>query len=222
MLQSGAQMTSPNNPDDITFSQSRTINGQSIAPAELALEFYTDFANPRKSVYTWNAEQNNSIDAFYEREVAMILGYSYQIEAIKAKAPRLNLGIAPLPQVSLDSGLANYANYWGYTVSSQSQYPTETYAFLKFLTEKENSQKYFLSTKRPTPRRDLVELQSQDLEYGLFVKQILQAKTWKQPDNDAVDRIFIEAINSVNSGLLNFSQSIKQAEASVKVLADTL
>ncbi len=222
MLQSGAQFTDPKDTSQIIFSQSKNVNGQNINPAQLSLAYYTDFANPRKGVYTWNSTLNNSIDAFYEREVAMIFGYSYQVEAIKVKAPRLNFAVAPLPQVSLDSGLANFANYWGYGVSGQSKYPKESFAFLKSATEKENAQDYFLKTKRPTARRDLVDTQSQDIDYGVFVKQILQAKTWRQPDNNSVDKIFIEAINSVNSGLLDYSKAISQAESEIQTLADNV
>lgn len=221
MLQTGAQMTNPNDYTQITFNRSRSQSGQDINPADLALEYYTDFANPRKTVYNWNSTLDNSIDAFYEREVAMMITYSYQVEAIKAKAPRLNFAVAPLPQVNLDSGLANYANYWGYGVSSQSQYSDEAYTFLKFMTEKEQSQEYFLNTKRPTPRRDLIEVQSQDLDYGVFVNQILQAKTWRQPDNNTVDRILIEAINNVNLGLFSYSRAMSQAQAQIQALADS-
>ncbi|MEY2986047.1 MAG: hypothetical protein RJB24_276 [Candidatus Parcubacteria bacterium] len=220
MLQSGAQMTDPNDYTKITFNQNRTQSGQDINPADLALEYYTDFANPRKTVYNWNSTLDNSIDAFYEREVAMMITYSYQVEAIKAKAPRLNFAVAPLPQVSLESGLANYANYWGYGVSSQSKYSNEAYTFLKFMTEKEQSQEYFLNTKRPTPRRDLIEVQSQDLDYGVFVNQVLQAKTWRQPDNNTVDKILIEAINNVNLGLFSYSRAMSQAQAQIQALAD--
>jgi multiple sugar transport system substrate-binding protein len=220
MIQTGAQMTNPNDYTKISFTQGREQSGQNINPAELAMEYYTDFSNPRKTVYTWNSTLNNSIDAFYEREVAMMIGYSYQVEAIKAKAPRLNFAVAPLPQVSLESGLANYANYWGYGVSSQSQYKNEAYTFLKFMTEKEQSQEYFLNTKRPTPRRDLIDLQSQDIDYGVFVKQVLQAKTWRQPDNNTVDKILIEAINNVNLGLFSYSRAMSQAQAQIQVLAD--
>ncbi|MEY3470759.1 MAG: hypothetical protein RLZZ223_109 [Candidatus Parcubacteria bacterium] len=220
MIQSGAQMTDPEDYLKLSFGRSKTVNGQTTNPAELALTYYTDFANPKKSVYTWNSTLNNSIDAFYEREVAMMFVYSYQVEAIKAKAPRLNFGVAPLPQVSLDSGLANYANYWGYGVSSQSKYPKEAYTFLKFITEKEKAQEYFLETKRPTARRDLVDTQSQDVDYGVFVQQVLQAKTWRQPDNNSVDKIFIETINAVNSGLLDYNRAMLQAQAQIQVLAD--
>ena len=220
MIQTGAEMTDPNDYTQVTFTQGRSQSGQNINPAALALEYYTDFANPRKTVYNWNSTLDNSIDAFYEREVAMMIGYSYQLEAIKAKAPRLNFAIAPLPQVSLESGLANYANYWGYGVSNQSPYTNESYTFLKFMTEKEQSQQYFLNTKRPTPRRDLIELQSQDLDYGIFVKQVLQAKTWRQPDHNTVDKIFIEAINSVNLGLFDYSRALSQAQAQIQALAN--
>jgi|LakMenEpi03Aug12_release.lakeMendotaPanAssembly.Ray.scaffolds.fasta_scaffold48030_2 multiple sugar transport system substrate-binding protein len=220
ILQTGAQMTDPNDYTKITFTQGRSQSGQDINPSNLAMEYYTDFANPKKTVYTWNSTLNNSIDAFYEREVAMMIGYSYQVDAIKAKAPRLNFAVAPLPQVSLDAGLANYANYWGYGVSTQSKHPKEAYTFLKFMTEKEQSQEYFLNTKRPTSRRDLIDIQSQDLDYGIFVKQVLQAKTWRQPDNNTVDKILIEAINNVNLGLFSYSRALSQAQSQIQALSD--
>ncbi len=220
MLQSGAEMTEPNNPDRITFNQTQRVNGQSVNPSELALQFYTDFANPRTNVYTWNATQNYSIDAFYERKAVMMLGYSYQVEQIKSRAPRLNWAIAPLPQISETSSQINYANYWGYTTSVQSEHPEAAYTFLKYLTEVENAQKYFLNTKRPTSRRDLVDVQSEDIEYGTFVRQVLQAKTWRQPDNNAVDEILIEAIESINNGTADYRQAMSQAQAEIQLLAD--
>lgn len=220
MLQSGAQMTEPGDPSRVTFNQSQTINGQASNPAELALQFYTDFANPRTNVYTWNAAQNYSVDAFYERKAAMMLGYSYQVEQIKSRAPRLNWGIAPLPQISDTSAQTNYANYWGYTASVQSQNAGAAYLFLSYLTEQENAQNYFLNTKRPTARRDLVDIQADDTEYGTFVRQVLQAKTWPQPDNDAVDEIFIETIEDVNSGIVDYRQAMTRAQAEIQLLAD--
>lgn len=220
MLQSGAQMTQPGDPSRITLNQSQSINGQTSNPAELALRFYTDFANPRTNVYTWNAAQNYSVDAFYERKAAMTLGYSYQVEQIKSRAPRLNWGIAPLPQISDTSSQINYANYWGYTTSVQSQNPAAAYLFLSYLTEQENAQNYFLNTKRPTARRDLVDVQADDTEYGTFVRQVIQAKTWRQPDNNAVDEILIEAIEDLNRGVVDHRQAMTRAQAEIQLLAD--
>ncbi len=219
MIQSGAQMNDPADPAQITFNQSARANGANTNPAQLALQFYTDFANPRKTVYTWNLAQNFSTDAFYEREAAMMLGYSYHVEQVKARSPRLNFDVAPLPQISTDQNLLGYANYWGYTTSVQSQHGAVAYEFLKYITEQENAQNYFLATKRPTARRDLVDMQSEDTEYGVFVDQTIFARSWKQPDNNAVDQIFIEAIDNVNRGLVSYQEAISNAQSEIQLIA---
>lgn len=219
MLQSGAQMNDPSDPNRTTFTRNVNIDGQDINPAANALEFYTNFANPRFSTYTWNASLDYSTDAFIEREAAMMLGYSYHVDLIKARNPRLNFEVAPLPQIS-EIGKANYTNYWGYSVSIQSEAPAVAWQFLKFLTEPENSQNYFLQTKRPTPRQDLIEVQRDDPEYGVFVDQLLQAKTWVQPDNSVVDEVFQNMITEVNRGILTPSQAVSQAEREINLTAE--
>ena len=44
----------------------------------------TDFANPKKSVYTWNVQQHYSIDAFIEGKVAMMFKILVQFRRIFA------------------------------------------------------------------------------------------------------------------------------------------
>jgi multiple sugar transport system substrate-binding protein len=219
MLQVGAQMNNPNNPSEATFTRSVNVDGVDLNPAATALEFYTDFANPRQSSYTWNSTLDYSTDAFIEREATMMFGYSYHVDIIRARNPRLNFAVAPLPQIS-EIGKANYANYWGYSVSIQSQHPKEAWQFLKFLTETENSQNYFLQTKRPTSRQDLIEVQRNDPEYGVFVDQLLQTKTWTQPDNGVVDATFQKMITDVNRGILTPEQAVTQAQREINLFAE--
>lgn len=219
MLQSGAQMNNPDKPNETTFTRNINVDGVDINPAENALDFYTRFANPRTSAYTWNNSLDYSTDAFIEREAAMMFGYSYHVDLIKARNPRLNFDVAPIPQIS-DIGKANYSNYWGYSVSTQSGVPTEAWAFLKFLTEQENSQNYFLLTKRPTPRQDLIDVQRDDPEYGVFVDQLLQSKTWVQPDNSVVDEVFQDMIRDVNRGIATPSQAVSQAQREINLFAE--
>jgi ABC-type glycerol-3-phosphate transport system substrate-binding protein len=56
----------------------------------MALNFYTDFANPVKEVYSWNNTLDNSVNAFASGKLAIMFGYSYHLETIKALSPKLN------------------------------------------------------------------------------------------------------------------------------------
>lgn len=89
-----------------------------------ALQFYTQFADIRSPLYTWNQNQHYSLDAFYEGNLAMMVNYSWQYPVLKQKNAKLNMGVAPLPQFS-DGTVANQANYWGYGVAKNKTYKRE-------------------------------------------------------------------------------------------------
>ena len=111
-----------------------------------ALDFYTQFANPTSSIYTWNPRMHYSIDAFYEGTAAMMVNYSWHYDTIRRKNAKLNFATAPLPQLSGKQPF-NFANYWGFVVSKNKQAPEgttdrdafekarqhEAWEFLKFL-----------------------------------------------------------------------------------------
>jgi len=58
---------------------------------------------------------------------------------------------------------------------------------------------YLKRTLQPAARRDIIETQKSDVFFGPFASGNLIAKHWYQADPDAVDNIFSDMINSVNS-----------------------
>ncbi|QQR77345.1 MAG: extracellular solute-binding protein [Candidatus Moraniibacteriota bacterium] len=90
-----------------------------------ALTFYTQFANPTSSLYTWNPRMHYSIDAFYEGTAAMMINYSWHYDTIKRKNSKLNFAVAPLPQ-STGAQPFNFPNYWGFVVAKNKTAPAGT------------------------------------------------------------------------------------------------
>lgn len=165
-----------------------------------ALEFYTNFAKPIKSIYTWNNQMPQSTDAFIEGKAAMMMNYNHQIQNIKAKAPHLKFGVSLMLQPRDSQKRVNYANYWGVTVSGSSKYADVAWILAYYLTEKEQAKAYLELTGRPTARRDLVDEQRQDKELGIFAQQSLSAYSWNQPDSAEVEKIFSDMIESTVAG----------------------
>jgi len=200
MLQSGTNIIDQKN-KRVTFKSEINIGGEKISPGARALEFYTDFANPLKKVYTWNKDMPYSIDSFYKGNVAMMINYSHHIVTIKQKASSLNFAISPLPQPGGIDVPVNYPNYWGATVASTSKHPNEAWEFLTFLSQSDNIKSYLKETRHPTARRDLILWQKTEMpELSVFLDQSLSAESWYEPDNLAVDRIFTDMIESVVGG----------------------
>jgi len=212
MIQTGVRMTDD---DNKTASFANSVNNTPVG--ELALKYYTDFANPLVKTYTWNDVQHYSVDAFTQGKTAMMFNYSHEVEVLKNKAPRLNFSVAPMPQVS-STDVRNYASYWGVGVSAGSKFPNESWKFINYLSSKEGAQSYLSATFRPSARRDLIELQRNDLELGVFAIQALSARSWFQIDNTAVETIFADMIDDVNFGRSSVKNSLQNAESKVNVL----
>lgn len=211
-FQNGTTMTNIGN-TSATFT--RSVNSARVG--ENALEYYTDFANPKKSVYTWNDSQHYSVDAFIESRVAMMLNYSHQIPVVRGRFERLNFSVAPLPQSSeLDA--KNYANYFAVGVSNQSKNKAAAWRFLNFLASKNGSMAYLNQTNRPSARRDIIDMQRNDPQLGVFAVQALSAKSWFQIDNNAVDHIFADMIDDVNLGRADIRSALRAAESKISVL----
>lgn len=197
MLQNGTRFYDPNRSQSTINQNIQDEQGNAFSPGGRALEFYTQFANPSKVTYTWNNRSNNSIEAFDAGKVAMIFSYSYLRPTITARAPFLNYGIAPAPQIDLARNRVNFANYWGEAVSKQSANAEAAWNFLNFISGKDVLPKYYDVQKQASSRIDILEKQIADPEIGVFAEQALTAKSFYKPDSDAVESIFVQMIENV-------------------------
>jgi ABC-type glycerol-3-phosphate transport system substrate-binding protein len=83
------------------------------------------------------------------------------------------------------------------SVLQSSKHPQESWNFLKFLSQKNNSQKYFLQTKRPPTRLDLIQEYLNDLDSGIFIREIATSRNWYQYDFKGINTIFKEMVEAV-------------------------
>jgi len=202
-------------------------------PGTAALNFYTQFARGDSDVYTWNSKMDYSIDSFRYRRVAMMINYAYMYDRLKRMDPKLNFDVAPVPQINLDRKV-NYANYWGLAVTKNNDVPAdsglknsdrinEAWKFVKYMTNKPTNRtdpnKIFLdASNRTAARKDLLEEQKSEAFRGVFAEQAYTSRSWRQPDELAVEEIMGEMINDVVSGNLDSDQALRAAVSRMNVL----
>ncbi|MEI6887577.1 MAG: extracellular solute-binding protein [bacterium] len=200
MLQNGATMT-----DSTT---GLTTFGTDSASAS-ALKFYTDFATVDKG---WNKTLPRDITMFAEGRLAMMFAPLWRADSIKKANPTLEFDIAPVPQLSNFSGTGriDYADFWGYSVSSISTYKTESWDFLKFLSSKDTLKILNVAQKAQRvsgefyPRVDMVTELANVPYTDAYSKMMTTAKTWKMFDKESVSQIFKTDIDaSVSSSSLS-------------------
>lgn len=192
------------------------------ADAVRALQFYTDFANPTKDVYNWNLRTDYSIDAFATGKAAMMINYSYHMSTIKAKNPRLNFAIAPLPQVEncATCKRVTYGGYWLFAVSKQTTNADTAWKFARFMTNMAQGRAYLEKTGYPPARKDLVQELQTSPTVGVFAGQSLYADSWKQVDSRLVDTLFNTAIDEVVTGQDTADGALRRAAQQLKAATD--
>lgn len=197
MMQNGVVMT-----DDSgypTFDRiPASLSGQvELPPSHRALEFYTDFANEGKDTFTWDYNQINSYDAFIQGRTAFFFGYAYHGDLIRARAPKLNLGITKLPQINPQIPV-NIPNYWYFAVSKKSKAQDLSWSMLTTLAQPEQQKAMLAVARRPASRKALLADQLNDERVGVFASQVLTAKSWyRGKDVQAAERALIQMIDDV-------------------------
>lgn len=209
MMQNGTQMT-----DDAGRATFSSTNQNKQVLGVDAVNFYTDFANPSKQVYSWNQDQPNSFDAFTSGKAAFFVGYSYHADLIRAASPKLPFAIATIPQIEGGKNV-NFANYWIETVSKASKNKDFAWDFIQFAASAEQVPSYLSSAKKPTARRALINAQMEDEVLSVFASQVLTAKTWYKGKNALVaDNALTDFIDAIVAGE-DPLQAISEAENKV-------
>lgn len=194
-----------------------------------ALEAYRRLAEEPNNI--WSDTMPNSLVAFKEGKVAMIIVPTWEIMSIKADAPDLSFTVSSIPYPPGGKQLS-LASYWVEGVSKKSIHQAEAWNFLKFLASKEGQTKMYELQIALRPfgtaysRVDLGDLLIQDAVLGPLIKQAsedrfvslpLASNTYDNGLNDEVIRYIQNAINASAQGV-SYSEALKTAKEGVTQL----
>lgn len=199
---------------DATFAE------RDVLPAQRAVRFYTEFADPVKSVYTWNRSLPYSLDAFAQGTLAMYVGYASEVRDIQARNPNLNFDVAPLPQIR--SGERTRRLTFG-TLSAlaiprtaANVYGASQLAFS--LASTEGSRLFAETISVPSPRRDVLRDIPDDPLQVIFRDAALMSRAWLDPLPSATDAVFRRMIGDATSGALRITDTVQRANEELRAL----
>ncbi len=176
MMQNGAEMIDESGSAVFNRTPPGAVRA-TASPGEQALTFYTDFANPQNESYTWSAALPNSLEAFLSGRTAIFFGYAYHLPLIRARAGRMNLTVAKVPQIEGNPEV-NFANYWVEAVSRKSAHQDFAWDFIQFASSPKHVGSYLAATSKPTALRALISSQAGNEYESVFVSEVLTARNW--------------------------------------------
>lgn len=191
-------------------------NGADIAnpvgrEAQEALLFYRKFSDPTDPVYTWNANLDNSLQAFASGRLAMMLAPSWRAFDIAQINPTVKFRIVPIPQ--LPGNTVTWASYWVEGVSTKSKHQKQAFTLLKYLVSNEALMKLYTESSKvrlfgePYARKDLAGSLTSDQYVGAYISQApnarsfpLASKTSDEGLNDQMIKYLEDAVNGLQEG----------------------
>lgn len=226
MLQNSTPMTSDGRASALFNGAISKTGGGTVFPGTNALEFYTGFADARKTVYTWNNGLPNSVDAFAAGKVSMMFSYAYLERTLLQKNPSLNYGVSAMPQVDLAAAPVDYPTYWLEVVSRNTRNSASAWDFVKFLATEGDGLYQAATGKPPAKKTAAVPAPNQRVltqEKGSpWTFQATTARSWYRGKNPGkVEQIFGQMIEDVTTFKQPPQVAVDNAAAQVtKLLQD--
>ena len=195
-------------------------------PAESALQFYAEFADPNKNVYSWNRSLPNSHDAFIGGTLGLYFGFASELAGIRARNPNLNFDVAPFPTTRAVSttavqGPATFGEMYALGIPKATKNPDGALAVAELLSGSTGGKALVAQLGVAPARRDLISVSPQDAVGSTLYATALAAGAWLDPSPAKSDAVFQTMVESVTTGRAQVSEAINTAQRSFAALVSS-
>ncbi len=182
------------------------------------LEFYTDFANPLKDVYSWNRSLPQSRDAFSGEDLTFYFGHASEFRSLVNRNPNQNFSVAPMPQIRNASFKLTNAHVLGIAISSQSKNFNTALTAASLMATGDFAGKFAGAIGMVPARRDLIKNVPTDSFSPTFYSSALYARAWPDPSSANTNDIFRVMVEKVVSNNLSFEDAVRDANSKMGLL----
>lgn len=192
-----------------------------LPPGVSVVRFYTQFADPSKVSYTWNASLPDSEQFFGTGDLAFYLGYASEARFLRGAYPNLSFDVAPVPQPATASGKTTYGLIYAFMIPSGADNPGGAYNVAAILSGNGQQQALAQSTGlAPATRAAIAAPPAGDPIAAVAASSALYVRGWLSPAPASTDQVFGAMINDVITGRLVLENAITTAERSLGALLE--
>ncbi|MDD4803691.1 MAG: extracellular solute-binding protein [Candidatus Pacebacteria bacterium] len=207
----------------VTMSDSRFVSkmyekssNDIMVPAVSAMDFFTEYSNPKKSVYSWNRSLPSSKQSFLSEDLATYFGFASEAMDLVEKNPNLNFDVTMIPQV-LDKKVT-YGDIYGFSFIRTSPNLTAAFNTISLITGNQAISSLLEITNIAPARKDLISLGSSSSAKTVFYNSALISRGWVDPNTKRTDEIFQSMVENITTGRLKVDESVQKADIELKNL----
>lgn len=180
--------------------------------AESAIAFYTQFADPAKTLYSWNRSMADSRQAFLAGDAAMYLGYASEIPLIRESNPNLDFDIAPVPAPQTLSTKVTYATAYAFAIPKASRNASGAYDVAMAMAGSDYAPAVANALSMAPALRGALKPPAGDLYAPVYYPEALVARGWLSPEPSETDSILGAMIENVTTGRRSVRDALQGAE----------
>lgn len=215
LMQSGASITEQTQ----VGVASTLISGGDPAfgstPAQSAVSFYAQFANPAKTVYTWNRALPQSRQSFLSGDLVLYPGFASEQLYLSQANPNLDFDMARMPQPATNASRVGYGAGYAFAIPKAAANPQGAVTVALGLTSAEPMLVIANALSMAPARRDLLVASTDNLYTAIFYQEALIAQGWLSPAPYITDAIFSAMISDIITGRLDVELAVQKADQSL-------
>jgi multiple sugar transport system substrate-binding protein len=204
-----------------TLASTDANNLTGISPVAAALNFYTQFADPTRTVYSWNSSVPSARQAFIGGTLAFYIGYASEAPALTAANPNLSFAMAPIPQPQTAAVKADYGLAYAFAVPKAARNASGAF----YAAQKLSDPTYLASAAEALSlapaNRTILTPSPSDTNEAVYFPAALIASGWLSPSPTNTDAVFSAMITSIASGHFNAADAVNAADAALNAVLPT-
>jgi ABC-type glycerol-3-phosphate transport system substrate-binding protein len=217
LLQTGVPITSYSSNGILTANLGASEAG-GVAAGQAVLGFYTQFADPSKVSYTWNASLPDSRQMFLVGDLALYLGHVSEYRYIKSANPNLNFGVSTIPQPATAKAKNAYGRIYAFMIPRGAKNGAGGYQVAATLTNSSEQSIAASFTGLSSVNLNVLSTAPVDPVATVAYGEALYTHGWMSPTSSDTDAVFSSMINNVISGRMTLEAALGGAERALTAL----
>lgn len=186
--------------------------------ADNVINFYTEFANPVKPVYTWNRSMADSRQAFLSERLAIYFGFGSERAGLERGNTALNFDVSPFPAPRNATVSITYGKLHGAAIMRRTPYFPQAYEVALTLSSQAAVSELAAALQTPPVRRDLLAGRPGDAVGAILYDSALRARAFLDPNPTQSGAVFQNMIESITGGRARASEALGRANGELGAL----
>jgi multiple sugar transport system substrate-binding protein len=185
------------------------------------LDFYSQFANPLKTVFSWSRSLPNSQSMFGRGDLAVYFGFFSEKNNIVSSNSNFDFDFGYFPQVRNSDINITYGNMLAVSVLKQARDSASAMKLAVILGSGDSVKAWSEMTGLPPVRRDLLVNKPTDAFGVVGYDSALISRAWLDPNGKKTKELFRDMVEAISSGWQTSSDALSSFSAKLSELLAT-